>query len=102
MKNLIVTVCLAAMAIMIMTGCGIRQTQIQTPSESASVTNSASPAASASAAAGTSASAQQYPETGSVMQLKYAKNFKVEYLDNGMKLVTDGQGKQVFFFKMGR
>jgi iron complex transport system substrate-binding protein len=102
MKNLIVTVCLAAMAIMIMTGCGSKQTQIQTPPESASVTNSASPAASASAAAGSSASAQQYPAAGSVMQLKYAKNFKVEYLDNGMKLVTDGQGKQILLLQDGQ
>lgn len=44
---------------------------------------------------------KQYPE-GTTMKLSYAKNFKIEYLANGNKLVTDGAGKQVVLLQKGQ
>lgn len=41
---------------------------------------------------------KMYP-AGSSVNLKFAKNFNIEYLENGMKIVTDGQGKKVLLLQ---
>ena len=43
---------------------------------------------------------KEYP-AGTKMKLDYAKNFTVEYLENGNKLVTDGAGKQILLLQKG-
>ncbi len=43
----------------------------------------------------------KYP-AGSTMELSYATNFSIEYLEDGMKLVTDGQGSQVLLLQEGQ
>lgn len=43
----------------------------------------------------------KYP-AGSTMELSYAKNFSIEYLDDAMKLVTDGQGNQILLLQEGQ
>ncbi len=40
------------------------------------------------------ASGDAAEETGSELGLKYAQNFTIEYLDNDVKLITDGDGSQ--------
>ncbi len=44
---------------------------------------------------------EAYP-AGSTMELSYAKNFSIEYLDDAMKLVTDGQGNQILLLQEGQ
>lgn len=38
-------------------------------------------------------------EEGSTLELQYAKNFKIEYLKDNMKLVIDGQGKRLLLLQ---
>lgn len=42
-----------------------------------------------------------YP-AGSSMNLKFAKNFSIQYMEDGMKLVTDGQKRQMLLLQEGQ
>jgi iron complex transport system substrate-binding protein len=69
------------------------------PEATGSVPSSAEPSALPSESA---ASESQFPAAGSKMVLTYAKNFSIEYLEDGMKLVTDGQGVQFLLLQEGQ
>ncbi len=45
--------------------------------------------------------AKKYP-AGSKMELKFAKNFSIEYLEDGMKIVTDNQGQRMILLQKGQ
>ncbi|HSQ87820.1 ABC transporter substrate-binding protein [Romboutsia sp.] len=48
---------------------------------------------------GASNSVAESYDPGSTMKLQFAKNFKIDYLKDGMKIVTDGQGKQLLLLQ---
>lgn len=44
---------------------------------------------------------KMYP-AGSNAHLKFAKNFNIEYLENGMKIVTDGRKRKMLLLQKGQ
>lgn len=59
-----------------------------------SVTNSSSKTAS-----GNISDVEKMYPAGSSVNLKFAKNFNIEYLENGMKIVTDGQNRKMLLLQ---
>ncbi len=67
----------------------------------ASPSSAADSTASPSPGDAVSAISEKYP-AGSKLELTYAKNFSIEYLEDGMKLVTDGEGTQLLLLQTGQ
>lgn len=44
---------------------------------------------------------KMYP-AGSTVKLKFAKNFNIEYIENGMKIVTDGKKRKMLLLQKGQ
>ena len=52
--------------------------------------------------AGTAMGAPAKPQRGIPLQLQYATHFRIEYLGNGRKLVTDGAGRKLLLIPRGQ
>lgn len=90
-------ICMLILAVSVMAGCSGNQ---------AGTTNTAEPSGGAVETVTPSApgishaavTAEKYA-AGSKVELAFAKNFNIEYLDDGMKLITDGQGEQTLLLQ---
>ena len=105
-RKLLSILCLAVLAVSIMAGCTntSRSDSDSTPSDSdpEATTSAAAPSETPDATeAGEDTLADKHP-AGTSMELKYAENFSIDYLDDGMKLVTDGQGVQTLLLQEGQ
>ena len=90
----------AALLILTFAGCsGKNNDKTDTPTETPASTDTL--AATEAPITETEAPATIF-EAGTKMELKYATSFSIEYLDNDMKLVTDGQGRQILILQAGQ
>ncbi len=103
-RKLLSILCVAALAISIMAGCATTSNSSDdnaSPDSSPEATTSASATTEPTEEASEDTFADKHP-AGTSVELKYAENFSIEYLEDGMKLVTDGQGVQTLLLQEGQ